>query len=97
MPIDDHRPRPPARPVIDEADDDTADIDHGGEPNPTPERLAEIEAAWIAESVRRLQEYKEGRVQGIPWEDLEQELFGPPTPEELAEDAAQQRSARARR
>jgi putative addiction module component (TIGR02574 family) len=91
MPIDDHRPRPPARPVIDEADDDDF------EENLTPERLAEIEAAQIAEAVRRLKDYDEGRVQAIPWEEVRATLYDPPTPEELAQEAAEEPFRRARR
>jgi len=87
MPIDDLRTRSPAaRPVADAADD----LDHDGhldddEPSPTPERLAEIEAAHNAEAVRRLKDLDEGRVQGIPLEDALAFIFAEPTPEELAE------------
>lgn len=95
MPIDDLRTRTPAaRPVADEADeDDLEDFDHGGEPNPTPERLAEIEAAWIAEALRRAKDLDEGREVGIPWEEARVLIFAAPTPEELAEP----RPRRARR
>lgn len=71
--------------------------EHGGELNPTPERLAEIEAAQIAEAVRRLNDLREGRVKAIPWEEAMVGLFDPPTPEELAEMAAEAQSRRARR
>src|SRR5687768_6298576 len=98
MPIDDLRTRPPAaRPVVDEADDDLDDIDHGGELDLTPEQLKEIEAAQIAEAVRRLKDYDEGREVAIPWEEAAAYIFGPPTPDEVAEDAARAKSRRARR
>ncbi len=84
MLIDDLRTRAPAtRPAAEETDD-LADIDHGGEPNPTPERLAEIEAAWIAEVRRRAEDLDEGREVGIPWEEARAYIFAPATPEELA-------------
>jgi len=93
MPIDDLRTRAPAaRPVTDEADDDLEDHDHG-EPNPTPERLAEIEAAWIAEAQEAIKAIDEGREHMIPWEEARALIFAPPTPEELAE----RRPRRARR
>jgi len=86
MPIDDLRTRTPAaRPVADEADEadeDAEDADHGGEPNPTPERLAEIEAAWIAEAQEAIKAIDEGREQMIPWEEARALIFAPPTPEE---------------
>jgi hypothetical protein len=89
MPIDDLRSRKPARPVPDEAEDDLGDPEPWrGEPNPTPQRLAEIEAAQLAEAVRRLKAYDEGREAAFVWDDeLEESIFGPPTPEELAEEA----------
>lgn len=71
--------------------------EHGGELNPTPERLAEIEAAWMKEVRQDLKDYQEGRLQGIPWEQARIGLFDPPTPEELAEYAAEAQSRRARR
>ncbi len=90
MPIDDLRTRAPAaRPVADETEDDLEDFDHDGnyddEPSPTPERLAEIEAAHNAEALRRLKDLDEGRVQGIPLEEALAFIFAEPTPEELAE------------
>ncbi len=86
MPIDDLRTRAPAaRPVADETDEDLEDPDHGGEPSPTPERLAEIEAAWIAEAQEAIKAIDEGREQMIPWEEARALIFAPPTPEELAE------------
>lgn len=84
MPIDDHRSRTPARPVIDEADDDIEGRHPPGEPNPTPERLAEIEAAWVAEALKDLEEFRAGRLQGVPWEEVRATLFDPPTAEEVA-------------
>ncbi len=34
----------------------------------------EIEAAWIAEAKRRLEEIESGKVQPIPWEEVAKEL-----------------------
>lgn len=96
MPIDDHRSRPPARPVVE--DDDEFEIHHPpGEPNLTPERLAEIEAAWMAEALQDLEEFKAGRLKGTSWEEVRATLFDPPTAEELAEEAAEEQLRRARR
>lgn len=42
------------------------------------EALPEIDRAWIVEAERRYRDYKEGRVEGIPaeqvFDDIEQEL-----------------------
>ena len=85
MPIDDLRTRAPAaRPVADAADNHLADLDHDDEPGLTLERLAEIEAAWIAEALRRAKDLDEGRVVGIPWEEARVHLFDAPTAEEFA-------------
>ncbi|HEY0134826.1 MAG TPA: hypothetical protein VGB85_12120 [Nannocystis sp.] len=90
MPIDDLRTRTPAARPADEADeahdidDDLEDIDHGGEPNPTPEQLAEIEAAWIAEAQEAMKALDEGHEVAIPWEEARVLIFAPLTPEELA-------------
>ncbi len=84
MPIDDLRTRAPAaRPVADEADH--FDDEYDDEPSPTPERLAEIEAAHDAEALRCLKDLREGRVQGIPLEEALAYIFAEPTAEELAE------------
>lgn len=89
MPIDDLRTHIPARPAPDGADDAELDIHHPrGEPNLTPQRLAEIEAAQLAHAVELLKAYDEGRLEVFVWdEELEEAIFGPPTPEELAEEA----------
>ncbi len=67
-------------------DDDYEDQydEHGGEINPTPERLAEIEAAWIAEDMEAIKAIDDGRETLIPWEEARELIFAPPTPEELA-------------
>jgi len=35
---------------------------------------AEIDAAWIAEAKRRLEDIRSGRSQTVPWEEVEREL-----------------------
>ena len=86
MPIDDLRTRPAARPVADEAHDlEDVDDDHDDEPNLTPERLAEIEAEWIAEAQEAIRAIDEGRERLIPWDEARRLILAPATPEELAE------------
>ena len=50
----------------------------------TPEQLAEIERAQLDEMVERARAIDEGREVCIPWEEVRESLFAPPTPEELA-------------
>lgn len=40
------------------------------EPAPSEAELAEIEAAWEVEVVRRVQEHEEGRAGSVPWEQV---------------------------
>ncbi|MBI3014454.1 MAG: addiction module protein [Candidatus Tectomicrobia bacterium] len=35
-----------------------------------------VEAAWLAEVERRMEELDSGKVQSIPWEDVRARLFG---------------------
>lgn len=45
------------------------------EPVPTPEELAENEAAWEEEVLRIAREHDEGRAQFLPWEEVRARVF----------------------
>lgn len=87
---DDHRrrarPAPSPEPEVESLDplDEDDDLHPPGEPNMTPERLAEIERAQIEEMMERARAIDEGRMVCIPWEEIRESLFAPSTPEELA-------------
>lgn len=81
---DDHRRsvRPEHSPEVEpESDLDDEDLD---DLDMTPEELAEIERLQLEEAIEIARAVDEGRMQGIPWEELRESLFAPSTPEELA-------------
>ena len=41
----------------------------------SPQRQAEIDAAWAVEAERRMQEFRDGKVKGVPWEEVRDSLL----------------------